>query len=451
MARWTRRLFPATTVRHGSLDASAFPGDVILLAGEWEVLEDSQNPAAAHGYAHLPGKWAKPYGYAAYRLKITGLDPTRSWALETSYLDTSYRISVDGKPVLSAGTRDAVITLEVANFTHMRGGPYRGILLGSEEYLNRYESWSLITELVTIGIMLFLGGLACMSALLSRRSSPLWFGLMLFSGALGLFLLCPDFPVYQFFPNLGFDAYLRISYALIYLVPLWFFLAARSIFGGYTFVQTGCISLLSAILCLAAILLPARVFTSTNIVYEINTLVLFALAIVIFVRAVTKSYPYAKTLFLGFLIFVDISMSVMLFANNRIYRGNFSALAFLYPLFNLSPDSSFYLDVASYLIAIIGLNAFCVLFFFDAPKASQPSPKIAESSYKDRIAVRCETLGFSPREIEVTLLALEGKRNKEIADLLFVSENTVKTHLSRIFVKAGIKARSELFATFAGE
>jgi len=40
-------------------------------------------------------------------------------------------------------------------------------------------------------------------------------------------------------------------------------------------------------------------------------------------------------------------------------------------------------------------------------------------------------------------LALEGKRNKEIADALFVSENTVKTHMAKIFGKAGSRpARS---------
>jgi DNA-binding CsgD family transcriptional regulator len=56
---------------------------------------------------------------------------------------------------------------------------------------------------------------------------------------------------------------------------------------------------------------------------------------------------------------------------------------------------------------------------------------------------------LSPRELEVALLTLEGKRNKEKAEPLFVSENTVKTHMAGILPKAGVKARSELFAIFA--
>lgn len=55
-------------------------------------------------------------------------------------------------------------------------------------------------------------------------------------------------------------------------------------------------------------------------------------------------------------------------------------------------------------------------------------------------------LGLSEREAEVVALAALGRRNAEIADALFVSIDTVKTHLARSFRKLGVHNRTELSA-----
>ena len=44
--------------------------------------------------------------------------------------------------------------------------------------------------------------------------------------------------------------------------------------------------------------------------------------------------------------------------------------------------------------------------------------------------------GISKREAEILLLIYEGLSNQQIADKLFVSENTIKKHISNIFQKA---------------
>ena len=51
---------------------------------------------------------------------------------------------------------------------------------------------------------------------------------------------------------------------------------------------------------------------------------------------------------------------------------------------------------------------------------------------------------LSSREKEVVSLVASGLRNKEIAEKLFISEQTVKTHLSNIFQKLGLGDRLEL-------
>ena len=54
--------------------------------------------------------------------------------------------------------------------------------------------------------------------------------------------------------------------------------------------------------------------------------------------------------------------------------------------------------------------------------------------------------GLTPREAEVLRLMAAGRTNQEIAADLVVSEGTVKTHVNRIFAKAGVRDRGQAVA-----
>jgi len=54
-----------------------------------------------------------------------------------------------------------------------------------------------------------------------------------------------------------------------------------------------------------------------------------------------------------------------------------------------------------------------------------------------------ETLGVSDRELEVLALLAAGRSNKEIANQLHVSPNTVKTHVAKLFEKLEAKRRTQ--------
>jgi NarL family two-component system response regulator LiaR len=54
-----------------------------------------------------------------------------------------------------------------------------------------------------------------------------------------------------------------------------------------------------------------------------------------------------------------------------------------------------------------------------------------------------EKLGISKRELEVLDKMAQGLSNQEIADTLFVSLNTVKTHSSNLFEKLDVKRRTQ--------
>ena len=56
---------------------------------------------------------------------------------------------------------------------------------------------------------------------------------------------------------------------------------------------------------------------------------------------------------------------------------------------------------------------------------------------------RLAELGITPRELEILELIANGLSTREIAEKLFVSENTVKTHSSRLFDKLSARRRTQ--------
>jgi two-component system NarL family response regulator len=60
-----------------------------------------------------------------------------------------------------------------------------------------------------------------------------------------------------------------------------------------------------------------------------------------------------------------------------------------------------------------------------------------------RLAARQKRAELSARELDVLQLLTKGRSNKEMATALFVSEDTIKAHLKTLFVKLGVKDRTE--------
>lgn len=60
-----------------------------------------------------------------------------------------------------------------------------------------------------------------------------------------------------------------------------------------------------------------------------------------------------------------------------------------------------------------------------------------------RDETRLESLAITPRELEVLELIAAGLSTREIAERVHVSENTIKTHTSRVFDKLGARRRTQ--------
>jgi DNA-binding CsgD family transcriptional regulator len=80
----------------------------------------------------------------------------------------------------------------------------------------------------------------------------------------------------------------------------------------------------------------------------------------------------------------------------------------------------------------------------DSPeeKIKEPAPLPPNGSLHDPTKV-LEQFGISSREYEVLKLISEGLSNQQIAERLFVSENTVKKHISNLFFKMDVERRTE--------
>jgi ATP/maltotriose-dependent transcriptional regulator MalT len=76
-----------------------------------------------------------------------------------------------------------------------------------------------------------------------------------------------------------------------------------------------------------------------------------------------------------------------------------------------------------------------VLIVKEVPVPAPTSFSLNEQRLKD--------LGITRRELEILGLIAQGLSNREIADKLFVSENTVKTHSSRLFDKLSARRRTQ--------
>jgi DNA-binding CsgD family transcriptional regulator len=63
---------------------------------------------------------------------------------------------------------------------------------------------------------------------------------------------------------------------------------------------------------------------------------------------------------------------------------------------------------------------------------------------KTKLEVICKNFGISEREQDVLSLVIIGTSQKDIADKLSISVNTVKSHLQNIYKKIGVSGRLQL-------
>ena len=108
-------------------------------------------------------------------------------------------------------------------------------------------------------------------------------------------------------------------------------------------------------------------------------------------------------------------------------------------LFQISKYSIFFGDINSeIIIAIIAVVFFIIGVFIN--KRSQQKKNLINYSIN---YLKIKALDISDREYEVLQAISDGLSNKEIADKLFVTESTIKTHVSNLLLKLNAKRRTQ--------
>jgi two-component system, NarL family, response regulator LiaR len=92
--------------------------------------------------------------------------------------------------------------------------------------------------------------------------------------------------------------------------------------------------------------------------------------------------------------------------------------------------------------AVVGIWLVLKLTRRQETEVGREVPVAAQGAFASNAAKR-EELSITGRELEILQLIAEGLSNREIAEKLFISENTVKTHSSRLFDKLGAKRRTQ--------
>jgi len=105
-------------------------------------------------------------------------------------------------------------------------------------------------------------------------------------------------------------------------------------------------------------------------------------------------------------------------------------------------------------LALVALFIMTALFLlpFDAESSKVGYKTLAlvkmHEAADSSIQVACEAVShrykLSPREAEVLCILVKGRNAKHIAEKLYISESTAKTHISKIYRKTGVHSQQEL-------
>lgn len=116
------------------------------------------------------------------------------------------------------------------------------------------------------------------------------------------------------------------------------------------------------------------------------------------------------------------------------------SIEYRYMLRDLSME--FYVTLVALLFTGIGLWVGVKLRNKTGEDSTGSTPQEPERPPITRDQILAQ-IGISQREFEVLELIAEGCTNQEIADRLFISLNTVKTHSSNLFAKLDVKRRTQ--------
>lgn len=226
------------------------------LKGEWEfypevfILEDELSQIQLkHDFRNIEHEWntdnsfENGYGYATYRLLLTGLDPEMEYGLLLEEAGSSYRLSINGKKILSNGVigknslttmgesftdkdvfksdlnGNAEIIIEVSNYEKVNSGFIYAPLFGDFDDILYFYETSIFVELFAFSAMFSFSVLFLLIYIIIKDRRSLFMSLLCFLFAVRI-MSTGSHIIYFFNPyfNLPLIWVLRLEYLSVFLM-----------------------------------------------------------------------------------------------------------------------------------------------------------------------------------------------------------------------------------------
>ncbi|HBY65065.1 MAG TPA: hypothetical protein DEG42_01525 [Acholeplasmataceae bacterium] len=235
--------------------------DFLLLNGEWEYFPNAlkSDISGTGEFVTIPHLWEpsaeysnQPYGYATYKMQLSGLDPDLSYALHISDLGMAYNLYVNDRLIMHNGvvSRDedqfvpewkskvgvfypdelgnSTIIVEISNFTYYKAGFWNPIQLGNTESMTSEHHERLLVESILFGWFAAIGlFFILLNALSKHEKKSLHLGV--FSLLIGLRILVTGHKIIlDLAPAIPWEIIVRADYMFgMFLFPVFGFLMFR--------------------------------------------------------------------------------------------------------------------------------------------------------------------------------------------------------------------------------
>ncbi len=291
----------APTVQRGFIDLRNIQlnQNTVPISGDWGIYwgqlltpKDSINKPSV--YTYFPKHWnyttlnqqvLSAEGFATYTVQIL-INSKEQQNLAIKLPDTycSFKLFVNGKPFANAGipgnTKETTteqwieqvaelpntdtlnLILQVANFRHSKGGPYKPILIGNKQILLHDKAAEDGFDLLLAGALL-MGGLFFIGLFYFGKHDRVILFFSLFCIAYSYRIIGSDnYVLHSLFPNFPWIIGVHLEYLSLFASFLFFMFYTKYLFPEETnkwLLYTE--ALLAGILCLVVIIFPPRVFT----------------------------------------------------------------------------------------------------------------------------------------------------------------------------------------------
>ena len=200
----------------------------------------------------------------------------------------------------------------------------------------------------------------------------------------------------------------------------------------------------------AAVILMLDVFYTTNMIEMSDHMYMATMILLNLLPLGTVAYSSFKYIKLIAKQNVGILTNVYLSIYNVafIFLGLVSTISIVDSRTNFD---YFLNDKAIYALFWLVFNTLNASFVWNSCRTLDGKDSAGEDNLEVLLEKAAQKYALSGREQEIGRLLYEGKNNNEIAEILFLSTNTVKVHASNLYKKLGVSNRVQAIKVIRGE